>query len=1145
MITQKQYSAYRLPRVFRFVLLSAMALALACLPAWAEDDGISAREKSDFLSKTEKRLSNLQNDQGAFNDLCTTFGVNSPIPTTFGLTIKCAELLGKIKQGKYEDAALDGLKTLGEYGLEQAAKVFTLAKAVNMAYAAGKLGKYLGDSMVTNEKNKAVEATYESYRSTNRWAGEDVTRDMYLDRWWKWGMVEYGAKKFPDWALEYFNKRMETEQAVDNAINADLEEGKKTVRKKIFKEALPKMFPGMSSESAGKIAELITEGKVSESALEDILTDAELKKMMAAGPVKGLKKPSGGAEGKQKGTLEEVLAYLESQKAQLIAGVILYGTYEQNVKQIGITDSENTNEDEAKLSSALKSAEDSILSSLNNSGFKDLLESLRSKSSSAYRKIGELKKEIGQSVDNKVSQGNLTYDINWDNLRMDMLANPEETKSKWDGVFKKDRELVEKDIFKFKKHETDLNNFGEVKEGLALSAKLEETVGQIPGIVSVYYRAQKPVTVMDLNNLITPDLMGKPADSPEGEIKGELAVANLRYNLLTLSVRESLAGLDELLRQPKGNLEALYDCHDRAVKAIPKRQLISELAKAGEDVMDKMRRDFDMSVAFYEDGKVSWEGGVIYKGKVVNFDSPGVYDIGNMAAWEKTGSYNASWDENITKKVEDKISRIKGQLSFIESLPTAKSYVDTYRAEAVKIQAELDKLEKETTELGYGLGYTTDAGNFIERCDLYVAPLQKKMDVVLKRGKELKTDVAGWGEYLVKWKDLMSRLKAGGKTTADVPEAVNPPDGETTNVPEEKPETPGLRNVMIQGRRWDDIENKIVVHKDELKDGQIEISGQAGSGFVVGKTKIEIDTGDGWKEVSYEGKSWAYKFKPKTGEMKISVRAVNPDGAVSDSIDFPRITVFYDETTGREKIEKVIARLKDAFEKKDLKGFMDNVSSDFYFGDDTLRDQLRRFFDAANTVRLNIVIDSYDTQGAKRMVSAHWDRTFVATGSAAQTKQSGKTTLVFSADDNKLLALKGDVIFVIPSDTASPLGGNANVTTGRITMQNEFTSNEGYSFHSGGMISVLDDPDFYWNTSGIISSINGGLIDLGSKELDEVATVPEAGYQSATYMPAVEGHSYALKTIKGKYAVLYIETVNGTDSIKVNWKYNSEGGRDF
>ncbi|MBI4396239.1 MAG: hypothetical protein HY548_04020, partial [Elusimicrobia bacterium] len=346
----------------------------------------------------------------------------------------------------------------------------------------------------------------------------------------------------------------------------------------------------------------------------------------------------------------------------------------------------------------------------------------------------------------------------------------------------------------------------------------------------------------------------------------------------------------------------------------------------------------------------------------------------------------------------------------------------------------------------------------------------------------------------------------------------------------EKEALPLLRRLRAAGRNWNDVDGVLTLSPEDLDNGAVRFTGYAAGRIGVsfdrggGPTRLQFssDGGASWQDVPlFDGSAlrspWEHRWAPPSGESRVAFRLLNPDGGVSPSEDFPPLRIVYTAVPAADSASDTLNTLVQAFERKDVPGFMANVSPDFYGGEDLLRDQLRRFFDAVNTLRLFVVTDTSRVQGPRVVLDTHWERTLVGTASSQQARQSGNTTFVFDRATQKLLAMKRDNLFVSLSDSQDPLSGTGlgsaatsttttptrpNLPKTRSTLPNEYSVGpvgSTYDFSQGRAADMGEDSDIYWNHDDA-ESVKDGLIayegaqDLGAKELDDVTTVPTAGY---------------------------------------------------
>ncbi|OVE76566.1 hypothetical protein BVX98_05545 [bacterium F11] len=369
---------------------------------------------------------------------------------------------------------------------------------------------------------------------------------------------------------------------------------------------------------------------------------------------------------------------------------------------------------------------------------------------------------------------------------------------------------------------------------------------------------------------------------------------------------------------------------------------------------------------------------------------------------------------------------------------------------------------------------------------------------------------------------------------------------------------PILRRIKIAGRVWDNIDGVMTLNQDDVTYDGIKVTGYA-KGRVghfddkrgKGQTKLQVshNGGGSWKNIPlFDGdrvkSPWSYSWRPQKGEYKLVFRLINPSGLTSAPEDCDPITVRYENKTSEDSVKKTMRKLVEAFERKDIPGFMAEVSPDFYGGDDILRDQLRRFFDSVHTIRLYVVPNLYQVKRKRIVLNTHWERTLVETTTSNQIRQSGDTVFLFDRDTKKVMGFKGDDLFVPLSDTGSPITGSGLQVKRGTLNEHTLAGMDSSAFDiSADQASAIEYGDFYWlNFQMELYADGGGAIDLGAKELDEVTSVPSGGY-STSPVSLAEGHTYAIKTREGTYAAVYMDSFTGAgpDVMQFEYKYQSDG----
>lgn len=116
----------------------------------------------------------------------------------------------------------------------------------------------------------------------------------------------------------------------------------------------------------------------------------------------------------------------------------------------------------------------------------------------------------------------------------------------------------------------------------------------------------------------------------------------------------------------------------------------------------------------------------------------------------------------------------------------------------------------------------------------------------------------------------------------------------------------------------------------------------------------------------------------------------------------------------------------------------------------------------------------------------------------------------------------------------------SNLPSGYSYVPAETVEMSGFSFSTQNRAD-MGTSDFFWND--IIYTVNGAL-DMGSKTLNDITSVPTVGYDQ---QPKPElGHVYAIKTRDGTYGIIQIALVDESDGkLHFFWRYQPDGSNSF
>lgn len=123
----------------------------------------------------------------------------------------------------------------------------------------------------------------------------------------------------------------------------------------------------------------------------------------------------------------------------------------------------------------------------------------------------------------------------------------------------------------------------------------------------------------------------------------------------------------------------------------------------------------------------------------------------------------------------------------------------------------------------------------------------------------------------------------------------------------------------------------------------------------------------------------------------------------------------------------------------------------------------------------------------------------------------------------------------------------SNLPSGYSGIPSETEEMAGFSFTAQGKAD-MGTADFFWND---VIYTAGGSLDLGSKSINDVTSIPTAGYEGHdSYRPEV-GHVYAIKTRGGKYGIIQIDRISPPHRLTENlylyfyWRYQPDGSNSF
>lgn len=255
--------------------------------------------------------------------------------------------------------------------------------------------------------------------------------------------------------------------------------------------------------------------------------------------------------------------------------------------------------------------------------------------------------------------------------------------------------------------------------------------------------------------------------------------------------------------------------------------------------------------------------------------------------------------------------------------------------------------------------------------------------------------------------------------------------------------------------------------------------------------------------------------------------------------------------------------LASFYNQKRRTPFMKLVSDGFTGDLGTLEDALSSDFRSYRTINLQVRPDNSVAHGTRATVQFTYDLT-ISNDQGTNTKFSGHASYIFQQEGKKVMLyqMSSNPIFGTslssienpvatsqgtPTQSAPPgappstPGCTGTTVRGSGTLTAGFS---GYKFDTQSS-SAEGQADLYATSSGLSVNPGGGIVDVGPCNLAAFNTPP--AMINGSSVPAVRGDCYAIKTLSGKYAAIFLSsfTVGDPSTGRFNFEFQPSGARCF
>ena len=381
-------------------------------------------------------------------------------------------------------------------------------------------------------------------------------------------------------------------------------------------------------------------------------------------------------------------------------------------------------------------------------------------------------------------------------------------------------------------------------------------------------------------------------------------------------------------------------------------------------------------------------------------------------------------------------------------------------------------------------------------------------------------------------------------------------------------------SVRVNTYPVDGVSGDIVVNRDKLVQGQIQVTAQLSHVDHVKTMLFSEDGGWSWKEIPVST-TVNYSFYPFPNKMYNPLLQIKTDDFLKVILRvIPNANgIIYKDEDFNQEVMTTVKDMADAYERQDFGKFSDLISHDF-LGNKTFLDEGVRFdFDMFTDISLKIYVNRIEQRGDKAVVDTKWDKSQTPRKTGQTQKTTGNTTMIFVLEDNRLKIqnLRGDLIYATLSpeiaqasglsaakvdsirtahDARNPVqpgagttddsGGTSSSSSSSLTVQTA-TVNDGSGFDlATGSAAAWLGGDFSIENSGSGEQILGSNIKIvpGATSLHDVQTATAGGYSAFT-AGAVAPNEVYLIYMNNHYSKIRIVSVTGV-TITIQYAYQSE-----
>jgi len=380
------------------------------------------------------------------------------------------------------------------------------------------------------------------------------------------------------------------------------------------------------------------------------------------------------------------------------------------------------------------------------------------------------------------------------------------------------------------------------------------------------------------------------------------------------------------------------------------------------------------------------------------------------------------------------------------------------------------------------------------------------------------------------------------------------------------------------------LKGDVLFTKEDLKNGQIEITGTFNHMTGVAGVQISLDGGGTWKPLAKAQKiKYVFAPLPDAGYL-LRLRVITDREEKYELNPFPELSsLTYKDVSYQQLVVEAIQRLADAYESANLSVFSDGISEQFLGGKSALVSGAQFDFEIFQGTKILVRINRIEKQKDKFIAEVKWEKSQTARSSGELQKAAGKTTLIFTLGDAQMLVhnLRGDLLFASLSPEVAQASGLSSKMVEKIREANEkrdpglLESGDGselepaqeltpqtaglpvktgsitsYTHHNfffdfSDGVSLGDCPfpnDIQFNPDDVrLMPIREARFKAASDSFDAISEAPDSSTYNFTWdgmgFSVSVGKVFVFRTDDGYYGKMEVTGISGSDPKTITFKY--------